>query len=63
MYWQLKQKCIKNQSKLIFLSKKKTKQTKTEKDFLFPRLKNPLTNGLCVGGDNWIRIDLHMSIM
>lgn len=63
MYWQLKQKCIKNQSKSIFLSKKTPKQTKTEKDFLFPRLKNPLTNGLCVGGDNWIRIDLHMSIM
>lgn len=63
MYWQLKQKCIKNQTKSIFLSKKTNKQTKTEKDFLFPRLKNPLTNGLCVGGNNWIRIDLHMSIM
>lgn len=63
MYCHLKQKCIKNQTKSIFLTKKKPKQTKTEKDFLFPRLKNPLTNGLCVGGDNWIRKDLHMSIM
>lgn len=52
MYCHLKQKCIKNQTKSIFLSKKNTKQAKTEKDFLFPRLKNPLTNGLCVGGDN-----------
>lgn len=52
MYCHLKQKCTKNQTKSIFLTKKKPKQTKTEKDFLFPRLKNPLTNGLCVGGDN-----------
>lgn len=52
MYCHLKQKCIKNQTKSIFLTKKTPKQTKTEKDLLFPRLKNPLTNGLCVGGDN-----------